>query len=169
MEHIDTDDLEAHVLEVARKLDPEVEAIWIDPDLADTAAFCQRYGYSLEESGNCILVRSKTGELRYTACLVQATRQLDLNRHARLLVGARKASFAGSDESIERTRMVPGGITPIGLPDDLPVFIDAPIVALDRVIVGGGSRRLKLRLRPKSFEALAHVTVVDISRDPPRS
>jgi prolyl-tRNA editing enzyme YbaK/EbsC (Cys-tRNA(Pro) deacylase) len=61
------------------------------------------------------------------------------------------------------------GITPIGLPEDLPVFIDAPIVALDRVIVGGGSRRLKLRLRPKSFEALAQVTVVDISRDPPRS
>lgn len=168
MEHIDTDGLETRVLEVARKLDPDVEVIWIDPDLADTAAFCQRYGYSLEESGNCILVRSKTGELRYAACLVQATRQLDLNRHARLLVSARKASFAGSDESIERTGMVPGGITPIGLPEDLPIFIDAPIAALDRVIVGGGSRRLKLRLRSKSFEALAQVTVVDISRDPPR-
>ena len=168
MEHIDTNGLETRVLEVAHTLDPEVEVIWIDPDLADTAAFCQRYGYSLEESGNCILVRSKTGELRYAACLVQATRQLDLNRHARLLVGARKASFAGSDESIERTGMVPGGITPIGLPEDLPIFIDAPIAALDRVIVGGGSRRLKLRLRSKSFEALAQVTVVDISRDPPR-
>jgi prolyl-tRNA editing enzyme YbaK/EbsC (Cys-tRNA(Pro) deacylase) len=169
MDHIDSDSLEAHVLRVARELDPEVEVIWIDPDLADTAAFCERYGYSLEESGNCILVRSKTGEARYAACVVQATRQLDLNRHARRLVGARKASFAAPDESVERTLMLQGGITPIGLPEDLPVFIDAPIMALERVIVGGGSRGLKLRLRPKSLEALAQVTIVDISRDPPRS
>ena len=82
------------------------------PDLADTAAFCAAYGYSLDESANCIVVRSKSGELRHAACLVQATRRLDLNRHARLLVGARKASFAGADETVERTGMVPGGITP---------------------------------------------------------
>jgi prolyl-tRNA editing enzyme YbaK/EbsC (Cys-tRNA(Pro) deacylase) len=167
MEHIDTDSLEARVLARARELDPEVEVIWIDPELADTAAFCEHYGYSLEESGNCILVRSKTGEVRFTACLVQATRQLDLNRHARFLVGARKASFAKPDESIARTGMVPGGITPVGLPEDVPVFVDAPIMALDRVIIGGGSRRLKLRLQPKSLEVLAHVAVADISREPP--
>jgi prolyl-tRNA editing enzyme YbaK/EbsC (Cys-tRNA(Pro) deacylase) len=169
MEHSSTDRLEARVLDIARELDPDVEVIRIDPDLADTTAFCAHYGYSQVESGNCIVVRSKTGELRYAACLVQATRQLDLNRHARVLVGARKASFAAQDESVERTRMVPGGITPIGLPENLPVFVDAPIMALDRVIVGGGSRGLKLRLRPKSLEALAQVTVAEISRDPPRS
>lgn len=169
MEHRETDGLETRVLDLARQLDPDVEVIEIDPDLADTATFCEHYGYALIESGNCILVRSKTGDLRYAACLVQATRQLDLNRHARLLVGARKASFAAPDESVERTRMVPGGITPIGLPEDLPVFVDAPIMTLDRVIVGGGSRRLKLRLRPKSLETLARVAVADIGRDPPRS
>jgi prolyl-tRNA editing enzyme YbaK/EbsC (Cys-tRNA(Pro) deacylase) len=43
---------------------------------------------------------------------VQATRRLDLNRHARLLVGARKASFAVADETVERTGMVPGGVSP---------------------------------------------------------
>ena len=46
----------------ARALDPTAEAIWIDPDLAHTATFCARYGHSLEASGNCILVRSKTGK-----------------------------------------------------------------------------------------------------------
>lgn len=154
---------------MARDLDPEVEEIWIEPDLADTAAFCEHYGYSLDASGNCILVRSKTGDLRYAACIVQATRQLDLNRHSRLLVGARKASFAQADESIERTAMLPGGITPVGLPAELPVFIDAPIMALDRVIIGGGSRRLKLRLQPTALHALEQVTVAEIGRDPASS
>lgn len=164
MPPIDTDALEACVLDAARALDPDVEAIWIDPDLADTATFCAHYGHPMEESGNCILVRSKTGDLRYAACIVQATRRLDLNRHSRLLVDARKASFASANETTERTGMVPGGVTPLALPDDVPVFVDAPIMALDRVILGGGGRRLKLRLRPAALAALRQVTVAEISR-----
>lgn len=58
-------------------------------------------------------------------------------------------------------------MTPLALPDDLPVFVDAPIMALDRVILGGGGRRLKLRLRPAALEALARVTVADIGRPVP--
>lgn len=164
MQPIDTDALEARVLGAARALDAGVEAIWIDPDLADTATFCSHYGYALEESGNCIVVRSKTGDLRYAVCVVQATRRLDLNRRSRLLVEARKASFATADETTGRTGMVPGGVTPLALPDDLPVFIDAPVMALDRVILGGGGRRLKLRLRPTALEALPHARVAEIGR-----
>lgn len=164
---VDIDRTERRVLDAARALDPAVEVIWIDPALADTADFCARYGYALAESGNCILVRSKTGTVRYAACVVQATRRLDLNRRSRLLVDARKASFATADESVARTHMVPGGITPFALPADLPVFVDTPIMALERVIVGGGSRRMKLRLRPAALGALDAVTVADIGRDPP--
>jgi prolyl-tRNA editing enzyme YbaK/EbsC (Cys-tRNA(Pro) deacylase) len=164
---IDTDALEARVLDAARQLDPDVEAIWIDPDLADTAAFCAHYGHAMEESGNCILVRSRTGALRYAACIVQATRHLDLNRRSRLLVDARKASFAAADETVERTGMVPGGVTPLLLPDDVPVFVDTPIMALDRVILGGGGRRLKLRLRPTALASFDQVTVAPISRPLP--
>jgi prolyl-tRNA editing enzyme YbaK/EbsC (Cys-tRNA(Pro) deacylase) len=157
--------LEREVLRRARALDPTADAIWIDPDLADTATFCARYGHSLDASANCILVRSKTGALRYAACLVQATRRLDLNRRSRALVGARKASFAGREETVEVTGMVPGGVTPIGLPAELAVFVDAPIMQLDRVILGGGGRRLKLVVDPRSLTSLPAVTVADIGRD----
>lgn len=162
----DTSELEARVLEAARLLDPATEAIWIDPDLADTATFCARYGHRLDASGNCILVRSRTGDLRYAACVVQATRQLDLNRRSRALVDARKASFADAAETVEVTGMVPGGVTPVGLPADLPVFVDAPIMDLNRVIVGGGGRSLKLVLDPRALMALSQVTIAEISRPP---
>jgi prolyl-tRNA editing enzyme YbaK/EbsC (Cys-tRNA(Pro) deacylase) len=165
VEQIDVAKLEAQVLETARALDPAVEAIHIAPEAADTATFCERYGYALEESGNCIVVRSKSGDLRYAACLVQATRQLDLNRRARLLVDARKASFASAEETVEVTGMIPGGVTPFALPSDLPVFVDEPIMDLERVIVGGGGRGLKLRLHPHALRALAAVRVALIGRD----
>jgi prolyl-tRNA editing enzyme YbaK/EbsC (Cys-tRNA(Pro) deacylase) len=167
VEHIDVDKLEARVLETARALDPAAEVITIDPEAADTVTFCARYGYTLEESGNCIVVRSKSGDLRYAACLVQATRQLDLNRHARLLVGARKASFASPDETVHATGMVPGGVTPFALPSDLAVFVDEAIMALERVIVGGGGRGLKLRVASGALARLPNVRVAAISRSRP--
>ncbi len=156
--------LEARVVALATELDPTVEIVTIDPDLADTAAFCEAYGYSLEESCNCIVVQAKTGEAAYAACLVQATRRLDLNRHSRLIVGARKASFASAEATVEVTGMVPGGVTPIGLPTDLPLFVDEPIMELDRVVVGGGGRGTKLRLSPTVLGDLPNVTVAAISR-----
>ncbi|CAN5872123.1 YbaK/EbsC family protein [soil metagenome] len=161
---IDTDALEAQVVASAQTLDPDVEVMHIDPELADTAAFCETYGHALEESANCILVVAKTGEPRYAACLVQATRRLDLNRHSRLLVGARKASFAPAEATVEQTGMVPGGVTPVGLPDDVPLFIDAPIAELDRVIIGGGGRSVKLRIATAALIALPGAQVMEIGR-----
>ena len=46
----------------------------IDPDLADTAAFCEAYGSPLDASANCVVVAgSRGGERRLAACVVLAT------------------------------------------------------------------------------------------------
>ena len=51
-------DIEARVREVLSATGVEYELIEIDPELADTAAFCAYYGYPEEKSGNAILVAS---------------------------------------------------------------------------------------------------------------
>lgn len=135
--------------------------IEIDPDFADTAQFCQRYGYAMELSVNCILVASKTGAKKYAVCLVQATRRLDVNRTVRGLIGARKVSFAAAEETVEVTGMTPGGVTPFGLPPDLPVYVDAPVMGLDEIILGGGGRSTKILVAPAVLTKLPAATVVD--------
>lgn len=132
----------------------------IDPDFADTAQFCQRYGYALDASVNCILVASKTGEKKYATCLVQATRRLDVNRTVRGLVGARKVSFAAAEETIAVTGMTPGGVTPFALPPELPVYVDSPVMDLDEIILGGGGRSTKILVAPAALAALPATTVV---------
>ena len=47
-----------------------------------------------------------------------------------------------------------GGVTPYGLPDGLPIWIDSRIMACEQVIVGGGSRDRKLLVPPASLAAL---------------
>jgi prolyl-tRNA editing enzyme YbaK/EbsC (Cys-tRNA(Pro) deacylase) len=137
------------------------ETIPIDPALADTADFCAHYGYPLEVSCNCIVVAGKTGPPRHAACVVQATRRLDVNRRVRRLLGVRKASFASTEETEAITGMTSGGVTPLALPGDLAVYVDAPIMRLERLILGGGSRSLKIAVAPEVFERLPSVTIVE--------
>lgn len=120
----------------------------IDPDLADTAAFCEHYGVAPDDSANCIVVASRDEPPAMAACVVLAPDRLDVNRVVRKRLGARKASFASPDLTHEVTGMTMGGVTPFGLPEDLPLWIDAAVMERDEVIVGGGSRSLKVRIAP---------------------
>lgn len=132
----------------------------IDPDFADTAQFCERYGFSLVASVNCILVATRTGERKHAACLVQATRRLDVNRTVRGLLGARKVSFAPAEDTIALTGMTPGGVTPFALPDTVPVWVDEPVMALDEIVLGGGGRSTKIVVAPAALLAIPGCQVV---------
>jgi prolyl-tRNA editing enzyme YbaK/EbsC (Cys-tRNA(Pro) deacylase) len=132
-----------------------------DPGLADTAAFCEAYGYRPDQSANAIVVVGKGDPRTYVACLVLATTRLDVNGVVRKRLGVKKASFASADETVEITGMQIGGVTPYGLPDGLPIWIDAAVMAVDRVIVGGGSRDRKLLVPPASLAAIPGAEVVE--------
>src|SRR5260370_18563154 len=119
----------------------------IDPGLADTAAFGERYDVALGESANCVVVTGRRdGEARFAACVILATTRADVNGVVRRQLDVRKASFAAVELAVEETQMEYGGITPIGLPAHWPVFVDAAVAAAPRVIVGSGVRRSKLSL-----------------------
>lgn len=150
-----------HVLDAAAATGHPFEIVPCDPDLADTAAFCATYGYGLDQSANAIVVVGKGEPRVYAACLVLATTRLDVNGTVRRRLGVKKASFAGADETAEMTGMQIGGVTPYGLPDGLPLWIDARIMDVPRVIVGGGSRDRKLLVPPGSLAALPGAEVVD--------
>ncbi|MFD0994537.1 prolyl-tRNA editing enzyme YbaK/EbsC (Cys-tRNA(Pro) deacylase) [Pseudoclavibacter chungangensis] len=134
----------------------------IDPDLADTAAFCAAYDVAPEASANCLVVMGKRGDVVTTAAvLVLATTRADVNGVVRHLLDARKASFASTDDATERTGMEYGGITPIGVPSDWRVFVDSRIVDLPEVIVGAGIRGAKIALPGAVLAALPGVEVID--------
>ncbi|HEY6593685.1 MAG TPA: YbaK/EbsC family protein [Asanoa sp.] len=140
----------------------EVLVAPIDPTLADTAAFCEAYEVGMDVSANCVVVAGKRGgEVRYAACVVLATTRADVNGVVRKRIDARKASFAPTDEAVELTGMEYGGITPIGLPDDWPVLVDARVAATPYVIVGSGIRASKIALPGAALAALPRAEVIE--------
>ncbi len=152
------------VLRALELLDPADAALVgvaeIDPDLADTAAFCEAYGSPLAGSANCVVVAGRRGETTsYAACLVLATTRADVNGLVRKRLNARKASFAPMDDAVSITGMEFGGITPVGLPDGWPLLIDPLVVAADAVVIGSGIRGSKLAL---PGELTAHLTGAEV-------
>ena len=132
-----------------------------DPELADTSVFCERYGYPLSRSANTILVKAKTGGERFVVCVVLANTRLDVNRTVRKRLGARRVSFASAGETRTATGMEIGGVTPIALPGELEIWIDARVMACEWVILGGGDRARKIKVAPELFARMPSATVVE--------
>ena len=144
-----------------RRLDADHEIVPCDPALADTAAFCEAYGYSPDDSANTIIVVGKGEIPRPVACVVLASTRLDVNGLVRKRLEVRKASFASADETMQLTGMEIGGVTAFALPTGLPIWVDAAVMARERIILGGGSRSIKILTPPSTLKKLDGVTVID--------
>lgn len=141
-----------------------VLAAAIDPAVADTAAFCERYEISMADGANCVIVQARRGERTwYAACLVRGSDRLDVNGAVRRHLGARKLSFAAMDDAVALTGMEYGGITPIGVPADWPILVDEAVAGHDRLIVGSGIRASKLLVSGAFLASLPNAEVLPIA------
>ena len=158
--------IEQRVREAIAAVGATCEPLPCDPAYADTAAFCARYGVDPADSANAILIASSRPPGRHALCLLLATTRLDVNGAVCRLLDVRRASFASADETRARTGMSIGGVTPFGLPADLPIYVDARVMTRASVVIGGGSRSLKLRCAPAELAKIPGVQVVgDLARD----
>jgi prolyl-tRNA editing enzyme YbaK/EbsC (Cys-tRNA(Pro) deacylase) len=140
-----------------------VEVAEIDPSLADTAALTEAYGLDPAASANCVVVAGRrAGEERVAACVVLATTRADVNNLVKRTLDVRKASFLGQDAAVAGTNMEYGGITPVGLPGDWRLLVDAAVAASPgAVIIGSGVRRSKLQLPGALVGSLPGAEVIE--------
>lgn len=139
----------------------EYKVLECDPDLADTAAFCEHYNFKPEQAANTILVASKKVEpVKYAVCVVLATTRLDVNKKVCQLLEVKRGSFADAETTIEQTGMMIGGVTAIGIAD-LPIYVDAAVMQQPEIVMGGGNRSSKVLLPSKEVQKLPHAKIVE--------
>lgn len=156
-----TDDVEARVIAALDATGEPYEIVTCDPALADTAAFCEAYGYSPDISANTIIAIGKGDVPRFVACIALATTRLDVNGAVRRRLEVRKASFAAAGDTVTVTGMQIGGVTPFALPPTLPIWVDAEVTRREQLILGGGSRSIKVLCPPSTLLAMPNVSVVE--------
>lgn len=153
-------------VETLESLGIDHQIVACDPALADTAEFCDAYGYELVDSANTIVVAGKSDPPVYAACVVLATTRLDVNKAVKKRMGVRGASFARGEDIERLTGMTIGGVTPVGLPSDLPLWVDSRVMDRRQIILGGGSRSRKVLAPPEILVALGGVVVEALAKAP---
>lgn len=156
-------ELNQRIIDALDRSGTPYEIIKIDPLFSDTTAFCERYGYPPEQTCNTIIVTSRKGTKKYAACVVLAHTRLDVNKRLRGLLATAKASFAPAEEVKELTGMEIGGVTPFALPSGLPLYVDERVMKAEWVILGGGSRTIKIKIAPRVFIELNTEVVPELA------
>jgi prolyl-tRNA editing enzyme YbaK/EbsC (Cys-tRNA(Pro) deacylase) len=155
------DEIARRVREALEASGHDYEIMDCDPALADTAEFCVHYGIPPQNSANTILIKAKSGGERFVACVLLADSKLDVNRTVRKRLGARRVSFASADETRRLCGMVLGGVTPLALPRDVPVWVDKRVTQADYVVLGAGVREAKIKVSPALFDTLPGTDIVE--------
>jgi prolyl-tRNA editing enzyme YbaK/EbsC (Cys-tRNA(Pro) deacylase) len=139
-----------------------------DPGLADTAAYVAAYHVPIEASVNCVVISgTRDGQERVAAAAVRADTRADVNRVMRRLLDVRKCSFMPMETAVDASGMAFGGITPIGLPAEWPVYLDARVADVPVALIGSGIRGSKLLLPGELLCRLPGASVVEgLAYDP---
>ncbi|MDR1806604.1 MAG: hypothetical protein LBR33_01580 [Propionibacteriaceae bacterium] len=141
----------------------------IDPALAETEVLCATLDLPLSCSANAVLVTGRReGVKRNACCMTLAHRRVDVNGVVRRRLDVRKASFAPMDEAVRESGMEYGGITPIGLPPEWPVWVDGAVADTEWVCIGSGIRASKLIVPGAALAQLPGAARIDgLARDVP--
>ena len=126
----------------------------------ETAA--RQRGVVKEEMVKAILLRDKDG--RYVMACVTGDARLDPKAvRAHLPKGWKRLHFATAEEILAVTGCVQGAVTPLGLPDDVPVVFDKAIAHCEKVSISSGDPMAGLELDPKDLMRVAGAQLAPIA------
>ena len=78
-------------------------------------------------------------------------------------MGAKRVSFASREEAEQVTNQIYGGISPLGLPDNIKIFIDNNVMNRKKLFIGAGNRVSKFFLSPELLVELTKAEVLDLT------
>ena len=128
------------------------------PHSAEESAALQ--GIALGQLLRTIVVRR--GDDDYLFILVPGGRRFDWPK-LRTHLGVKRMSLPDQDEAQAVTGYPRGAITPFGSSRALPVIVDASIVDLPVVAIGGGAHGVNVHLAPADLIAATAAAVVDVT------
>ena len=109
-----------------------------------------------------ILLVDTTG--RYVMTCVTGDARLDPKAvRAHLLEGWKRLHFASAEEILDVTGCVQGAVTPLGLPDDVPVIFDEAIAQCEQVSISTGDLMVGLEWSARDLIRIADARLVPIA------
>lgn len=155
----------SHKTNAARILDKsripyELKEYTFDESDLSAVTAAQKVGLNIEQVYKTLVARGdKTGVI--VAC-IQGDHELYLKGLA-ALSGNKKVEVVSLKEVQPLTGYIRGGVSPIGMKKNYPVFIDSAVTKLEKVSVSAGLRGLQLFLNPSDLITVTNATLGNIS------
>ena len=141
----------------------ELEIFECLDEFSDTQNFSNHYGFDIEDACNAILLKSKKPKEFFAMFCVLGSSRLDVNHKAKAAIESKKVSFASKEEAESVTSQIYGGISPLGLPEEIKIFVDQNVLNRNKVFIGAGNRVSKFFLSPETLIKLTNATVLDLT------
>ncbi len=141
----------------------ELEIFECLDEFSDTQNFSDHYGFDIEDACNAILIKSKKPQEFFAMFCVLGSSRLDVNHKAKAAIESKKVSFASKEEAETVTLQTYGGISPLGLPEEIKIFVDEKVLNREKVFIGAGNRVSKFFLSPETLIKLTNATVLDLT------
>lgn len=155
----------SHKTNAARILDKgkipyELKEYLVDESDLSAIAVAQKVSLNIEQVYKTLVARGdKTGVI--VAC-IQGDHELNLKGLA-ALSGNKKVEVVSLKEVQPLTGYIRGGVSPIGMKKNYPVFIDSIITKQEKVAVSAGLRGLQLFMSPDDLISITKAQVGVIS------
>ena len=140
---------------------PEIPVIETDASTATVALAAEAHGVAPGQIAKTLALRIAD---RVVLLVTRGDARLD-NKKTKAAFGGRPRML-GPDEVLAVTSHPVGGVTPFGLPEKLPIYIDVSLRIYDEVIPAGGSTHASVRLTVTRLVELTHGEWVDCCEIP---
>lgn len=121
-------------------------------------------GVTADQVIKTLVFTSPDGKL--VIAIANGTGRVDRQKLA-AIAGVEKLSFAPPELVLESTGYPPGGVAPVGLPENAPVIVDPSVLKWDEVYGGAGTDLHMMRIRTEDLVRLSRASIALIVRDTP--
>lgn len=130
-------------------------------DIKSPYDFAAALGYPVHRITKTLFL-SSGGPAVYVAAVCSVDRRLDFKAVARA-IGVKHTEVASAEHLQEKTDYPRNGVSPLGLPADIAVVVDTPVLEFATVLIGGGAAAIEVELCPSDLVHLSRATVRDIT------
>lgn len=143
----------------AAGIDKEIRSF--DESTHNSEAAAKTLGVEIGQIAKTILLMADGSPV---VVVISGDRRVDL-RKVKALRGARRVRLAGPDDVVAHTGFAVGAVSPVALPDGIPVYLDRSLRRFEVIYPAAGETNNMFVTTPDELLALARAEETDLARD----
>lgn len=139
---------------------PDLRIILFDSSTHTSELAAQALGVTAAQIAKTLVFVTDEQPLLVVTC---GDKKVDTKKLAKVLE-TKKIKFADADLVLAATGFPPGGVSPVGLKEKLPLYLDKSLWDYETVYAAAGTANSALPISPDRLEAITGAKIVDVCR-----